>query len=311
MLREPFSYDYAPYAGRPKIAWPNGARLAFWVAPNIEFYELAPPGNPARTVWYRPEPDVLNYSMRDYGNRVGFHRMADVMARHQVRGSVSLNVALCDHFPDIIERCCELGWELFSHGVYNTRYLYNMTEDEQREVIRDSRATIKKYSGQELDGWLSPAISNGATTQDILAEEGLKYTLDLYHDDQPTPVNVRSGKRFVNVPYTMETNDVPVLNFKNTAPGDYLSLIKAHFDQLYEEGAESGTVMSIPLHPYLIGQPHRIGILDEALRYVRKHDKVWFATAREIAAWYEANCYDAFSAWAKQFAPVSQRGDAS
>ena len=192
-LSDPRSYDYAPYQNRPKITWPNGARVAFWVAPNIEFYELAPPPSPTRTVWYRPEPDIINYSMRDYGNRVGFHRMADVMARYGVRGSVSLNVAVCDHYPEIIERCCELEWELFSHGVYNTRYLYNMTEDQQREIIRDSRETILRASGQRLDGWLSPAISNGETTQDLLAEEGIKFTLDLFHDDQPMPVRTRSA----------------------------------------------------------------------------------------------------------------------
>jgi allantoinase len=306
MLPEPFNYDYAPYFCRPKVIWPNGKRLAFWVAPNIEFYEYAPPKSDARSVWYRPEPDILNYSMRDYGNRVGFDRMADVMAMYDVRGSVSLNVALCDHFPEIIERCCELDWELFSHGIYNTRYLYGMTEEEQRQVIRDSRDTIKRISGQSLDGWLSPAISNEETTQDLLAEEGLLYTLDLFHDDQPMPVKTRSGRRFISVPYMMDVNDVPVLNFRNISPQDYLQLIKDHFDQLYEEGAESGTVMCLPLHPYLIGQPHRLWLLDEALKYVTSHDGVWLATGREIAKWYIDHHYDqaqAFIAGVKGNAP--------
>ncbi len=292
MLPEPFNYDYAPYLNRPKIVWPEGKRLAFWVAPNIEFYEYAPPKSAARGVWYRPEPDILNYSMRDYGNRVGFDRMADVMANYGVRGSVSLNVTICDHMPEIIERCCELDWELFSHGVYNTRYLYGMTEDQQREIIRDCRDTIKRASGQNLDGWLSPAISNEETTQDILAEEGLLYTLDLFHDDQPMPVKTRSGKKFASLPYMMDVNDVPVLNFRNISPQDYLQLIKDQFDQLYEEGAESGTVMCLPLHPYLIGQPHRLWLLDEALKYVTSHSGVWCATGREIAKSYLDNNYD-------------------
>ena len=77
MKRDPGLYDYLPYAKRPKIEWPNGAQLAFWVAPNIEFYELDPPKNPTRTAWPRPVPDVLAYSYRDYGNRSGFWRMMD------------------------------------------------------------------------------------------------------------------------------------------------------------------------------------------------------------------------------------------
>lgn len=294
---EPGYYDYAPYMGRPKIRWPDGKRLAFWVAPNIEFYELAPPPSDARQVWYRPEPDILNYSMRDYGNRVGFDRMARVMAAHGVRGSVSLNVAVCDHYPEIIERCCELGWELFSHGIYNTRYLYGLTEEQQLAVIKDAQDTIFRASGQKLDGWLSPAISNELVTQDLLAEAGLTYTLDLFHDDQPLPVRTRSGKRLVSVPYMMDVNDVPVLNFQSISPQDYLQLIKDHFDQLMAEGEESGTVMCLPLHPYLIGQPHRLWILDQALDYICSQSGVWLTTGREIARWYLDNYYDSTSDW--------------
>jgi peptidoglycan/xylan/chitin deacetylase (PgdA/CDA1 family) len=286
MLKEQQHYAYMPWRRRPRITWPGGARVAFWVAPNIEHYELYPPHNPRRSPWPRPLPDVSGYSWRDHGNRVGFWRMADVMARHGVRGSVSLNVAVCDHYPEIIERCCELGWELFSHGTYNTRYFYGMTEDQQRAVIRENRETILRASGQSLDGWLTPAISNDEATQHILAEEGLLYTLDLLHDDQPTPIRTRSGKPFVSIPYSLEVNDVPLLVMRNTPPERFAAICKAQFDQLYEEGAESGTVMCMPLHPFLIGQAHRIGALDEVLRHVVKHDKVWLATGREIARHY-------------------------
>jgi peptidoglycan/xylan/chitin deacetylase (PgdA/CDA1 family) len=303
MLPEPYHYDYMPYRGRPKIVWPGAARIAVWVVPNIEFYELAPPPSGARAVWYRPEPDVLHYSHRDYGNRVGFHRLADVMEHYGVRGSVSLNVAVCDHFPDIIERTNRLGWELFSHGVYNTRYLYELDEDEQRRVIRDCRATIKKYSGQDLDGWLSPAISNRETTQHVLAGEGIKYTLDLYHDDQPTPLRVRNG-RLTSIPYSMEVNDTPVMQFRNLSAEEYALSCKAQFDQLYDEGADSGTVMCLPLHPYLIGQPHRIRAFASVLDHVTKHSGVWLATGREIAAWFDTHYYDAFQAFADRFKEV-------
>jgi peptidoglycan/xylan/chitin deacetylase (PgdA/CDA1 family) len=296
MSAEPFHYDYAPYVGRPKIVWPNGCRIAFWVIPNIEFYEMRPPPNPARIPWVRPEPDIINYSHRDYGNRVGFHRLAEVMDHYKVRGSVSLNVAVCDHFPDIIETTNRLGWELFSHGIYNTRYLYNLDEDEQRAVIRDARETILRCSGQSLDGWLSPAITNTETTQHVLAEEGIKYTLDLYHDDQPTPLKVRSG-RLLCLPYSMEINDTPVMQFRGLSPSEWVTMCKAQFDQLYAEGEVSGTVMCMPLHPYLIGQPHRIKAFAEILGYITGHDGVWCATGREIAAWFDTHYYDAFNAF--------------
>lgn len=295
-MREPYHYRYAPYFDRPKIVWPGEKQLALWVAPNIEFYELAPPPSNTRSVWYQPEPDITNYSHRDYGNRVAFERMADVMSAYGVRGSVSLNVALCDHLPEIIERCCDLDWELFSHGVYNTRYLYELDEDEQRRVIADCRETIYKYSGQTLDGWLSPAVSNTKTTQHILAEEGIKYTLDLMHDDQPTPLDVRSG-RLISIPYSIELNDVPFFNFRGLSTSEYVEACKAQCDQLLEEGAQSGTVMCLPLHPYVIAQPHRIEAFAEILAYVTSRPGVWLATGREIADHYLAHYDKPMRAW--------------
>jgi len=296
MRREdPGLYDYLPYYGRPKLTWPGGAHLAFWCAPNIEHYELDPPLNPSRTPWPRPVPDVLNYAWRDYGNRVGIWRMMAAMDRYGVRGSISLNVAVCDHFPDIAAACRERGWEFFSHGVYNTRYTYNMSEEQERAVIEDVKASIRKWSGQELAGWLAPALTLTERSMDLLAEAGITYTLDLFHDDQPLPVNVRRG-RLISVPYSLEINDFTSLFQGNATPRDYTDAIKAQFDRLYLEGAENGQVMCLPLHPFLIGQPHRMKQFEAALEYVTSHDKVWFATGREIAAYYLEHYYDTFAA---------------
>ena len=54
MRADPNLSDYWPVQDRPKIAWPDGKKLAFWVAPNIEFYEFQPPVNPSRPGWPKP-----------------------------------------------------------------------------------------------------------------------------------------------------------------------------------------------------------------------------------------------------------------
>lgn len=295
MKRDPGLYDYLPYRGRPRIRWPNGAHIAFWVAPNIEFYELDPPRNPTRAAWARPHPDVLAYSYRDYGNRSGFWRMLEAMDDCGVRGSVSLNVAACEHHPEIIEACVARGWEFYSHGTYNTRYLFNMTEAQEREVIRDSIDSIRLHTGQKLDGWLSPALTYTERTLDLVAEMGLTYVCDLFHDDQPTPVKVRAG-RLASLPYSLEMNDVIAYNVNLVSPRAYGDILRRQFDRLYQEGEESGTVMCIPLHPYLVGWPYRIKAFGDALRYITGHGKVWLATGREIARHFLDHDYDAFAA---------------
>lgn len=294
------AYDYWPYHNRPKIEWPNGAKVALWVAPNIEFYELDPPANPHRKAWPQPAPALPGYTIRDYGNRVGHRRQMDLLDKYGIRGSVSLSVALCEHHPEIIDMVCERGWELFSHGIYNTRYTYGLSEEQELAMIRDSIESIYQHSGQKCAGYLAPALSHSERTLDLFAEAGSDlfgdeagfYTCDLFHDDQPTPVRVRNGKRFISVPYSLEMNDTIVYAVNKVEPRHYSTILKRHFDRLYEEGKESGTVMCIPTHNYQVSCPHRMKAFEEALEYITGHSDVWIATGREIAEHYITNHYD-------------------
>ncbi|WGL16287.1 polysaccharide deacetylase family protein [Microbulbifer bruguierae] len=292
MKADPGLYDYWPWEGRPKITWPNGARVAFWVAPNIEFYELNPPANPHRKAWPQPYPATQGYSIRDYGNRVGHVRQMEVLDRYGVRGSISLSTALCEHHPEIIAMCAERDWEFFSHGIYNTRYTYGLSEAQELEMIQDSVHTIEQYTGRKPAGYLAPALSHSEHTIDLFAEAGGIYTCDLFHDDQPTPINVRSGKRFVSVPYSLEMNDTIAYVVNKVEPRRYGQILKDNFDRLYQEGAENGTVMCIPTHNYQVSCPHRLKAFEEALEYITGHADVWVTTGREIAEYYLEHHYD-------------------
>ena len=288
----PDRVDYSPIIDRPIIKWPNGARVALWISPNVEHYEYMPDDDAARTPWPRtPFPDVQQYSYRDYGNRVGFWRMLETLDKYNIRSCVSLNVAVLEHFPEIRDAMVERNYDYMSHGIYNTRYLYTYTEEQEREFYRDTIETLKLHTGKRLKGMLGPAISGTERTPDLMAEAGLIYHTDWMHDDQPVPIKVKSGK-LISVPYSIELNDSSLLR-DNHYEGDYFARIcKAQFDQLYKEGAESGRVMCIALHPFLIGQPHRIKYLDEILSHIMSHDRVWQTTADEIADYYIENHYD-------------------
>jgi len=301
---DPGFYDYWPYEGRPRIQWPNGARLALWVAPNLEFYELDPPDNPQRKPWPQPYPAIPGYSIRDYGNRVGHVRQMELLDKFGIRGSVSLSVALCDHHPEIIELGKERNWEFFSHGIYNTRYTYGLSEQQERAMIRDSMESIYTHTGQKCAGYLAPALSHSERTLDLFAEVGTElfgdeagfYTCDLFHDDQPTPIYLRSGKRFVSIPYSLEMNDTIAYVVNKIEPRRYGQQIKDNFDRLYAEGAHSGTVMCIPTHNYQVSCPHRLRAFEDALEYITSHPDVWVTTGREIAEYFIENYYDVVSA---------------
>ncbi|MEO6623629.1 MAG: polysaccharide deacetylase family protein [Burkholderiaceae bacterium] len=278
-------FDYSAAPDRAPLRWPGGARVALWVTPNIEHYEYLPAQVRVRDPWPRmPHPDVLGYGLRDYGNRVGVWRLMEVFDRFRLRCTVSLSMAVLRMYPEITEAMLERSWELMSHGLYNTRYHWNLTEDEERAAIAECQQIHRAVTGGDLQGWFSPAASNTLRTPDLVAEAGIRYLCDLYHDDQPTPLQVRQGTLF-SLPYSMEIND-SICWRRGQEGAAFAQKIRDEFDTLHAEGAQHGKVMNIAVHPFIMGQPHRIAHLADALDYVLSHDGVWCATGAEIIAWY-------------------------
>ena len=282
-------FPYVPINDRPKLEWPGGARLAVWIIPNIEFFPLTQgiPGSPYSS--HAPVPSVRAWAQRDYGNRVGIWRIMDVLQKHGVRASPTLNSDICDHHPQIVKAAVELGWEILGHNETNSRWLNQMEPQEERPSIARTLAKIAALSGKKPLGWLGAGLAETWNTLDYLADEGVQYIADWVSDDQPFFITLDDGRKLVSIPYSYEINDSPFLYTRNGTIDQFVAAIKRQFDVLYAEGARSGRVMAICLHPYLIGVPHRIGGLDEALGYIAAHDGVWFATGSEIVeAWKQS-----------------------
>ena len=267
------------------------------MVPNVEHYEYLPAEIRVRDPWPRmPHPDVLSYGQRDYGNRVGFWRMLEALDRHDIVPTVSLNLAVFEHYPEVADAMMSRKWEVMSHGIYNTRYIHALSEDEERAFYQDCVDTLRRHTGTQLKGMLGPAVSNSLRTPDLMAEAGLLYHADWMHDDQPVPLKVETG-RLISVPYSTELNDVPVF-MQHFEAEDFVAMAKAQFTRLWREGEHSGRVMCLAIHPYLFGMPHRVRYLDELLGWLLDHEGVWPTTAGQIAEWFLANNYDEFVAHA-------------
>ncbi len=281
-------FDYSPIVDRKPLQWPNGARVAVWVIPNIEHFLFDRPSTSITQVTTRLVPDVLNYSWRDYGVRVGIWRLMEVMERYGVKGTVALNSDVCSKYPRIIEAGKQLGWEWMGHGDNNSTLINQQSESEERELISGVVKTIKDSTGRQPRGWLSPALSESHRTLDILAENGIEYVGNWVNDEQPYPMRVKSGT-MISIPYSIEINDIPAfLDVGLTAEG-FGQMIKDQFDVLYEEGAKSGRVMSICLHPFLIGHPFRSKHFANALEHITSRQDAWVTTGGEIVDWYKKN----------------------
>lgn len=288
MSSEPLEHGrfaYSPIVDRKPWTLPDGARVAVWVIPNVEHFQIDRPSTSITHATTSLVPDILNYSWRDYGNRVGVWRLMEILQKHDITATVALNADVCRFYPRIIEAGNALSWEWMGHGRNNSQLMTNMTVEEERAVIGDVVATITQGTGRKPRGWLGPALSETFNTLDLLAEAGIEYVGDWVNDEQPYRMQVKSGS-MISLPYAIEINDIPVFLDARQTGDTFGQMIRDTFDVLYAEGERSARVMAIALHPFLIGHPHRSRHLDAALGYIKQHDRVWFATGSEIADWY-------------------------
>jgi allantoinase len=280
-------YDYSPIITREKIVWPNGGRIALWVAPNIEYFHF---DMPIRGSGSNHKPDVPGYTLRDYGSRVGVFRIMSVLDKFGIRASVLLNAEVCEHHPEIIAEGNKRNWEWLGHGLTNSVSMLDYSADEERGIIHKVKGMITASTGKEPKGWLGPGLGETFDTPDHLAAEGFEYVCDWGNDEQPTPMRVKTGRMIV-VPYELGVNDIRVFNRENHTAEQYYRMVCDHFDRLYLDSVSGGRVLCLPLHPFVIGLPFRISYLEKALDYICSHTGVWRTTSGEIAHWYYQKYY--------------------
>jgi allantoinase len=279
--------EYSPIIDREPLYLPGGARLAIWVIINVEVWDFNAPM--ARSIIPYPQgkvviPDVANYSWFDYGTRVGFWRLKEVLDRHGIRATMSLNATVCTDYPRIVEESQKSGWEFLAHSF--TQRVMSL-EDDERDVIRRTVKLIEKTTGQTPRGWMGPGLSETYDTPDILAEEGIEYVADWVNDDQPYPMKVKSGT-LIAIPYTLEINDITIHLLQQHRSPELFERTRDQFDTLYREGADTARVMAIAVHPYVTGAPHRIKYFDQIFEYIKQHEGVLFLTGSEIVDWYKS-----------------------
>jgi len=281
-------HGYSAITTRPDFRWPNGARLAVYLGFNIEHFAFGE-GLGANLGPVSPQPDVLNHSWREWGNRVGVWRCLDLFDELALPTATLINTALYDHCPEVVAAFAARGDEIVGHGHTNAERQGAMSEADERELIVHCRDRIAAESGVAPAGWLSPWISESLATPDLLAEAGYRYTLNWCHDDQPVPMHTRHGPIWA-VPYPQELNDIPMIIGRQMDARDFAQMIVDEFDERLMLARRAlrpqSTVMGIALHPYLVGQPYRLRHLRRALQHVvaqAASGDVWITTPGAIA----------------------------
>ena len=241
------------------------------------------------------EPDVLNFCWREWGSRCGAFRLLDALAACRLPVAALLNSSLVEHAPGLVSAYLAhpYGCELVGHGRTNAEEQGGLPEAEEAALIRECTAVLAALGGRPPRGWLSPWISESFTTPDLLSEAGYGYSLNWCHDDTPTWLATRGGAHLAAVPYPQDgLNDIPALLVRRESPQQFAEAICDAFDEMRAAAADGPPlVLGIALHPYIVGQPHRLGHLRRALEYVAAcRPDVWLTTPGEVAeAWAAAH----------------------
>ena len=284
-------HEWSPISTRGKLSWPNNAKLALCVIVTLEHTEWEPPegsfsADQAGGLGVRPFPDYARYSHRDYGHRVGIFRVLDVLERLGIKPTVAMDSQTAEGYPYLVKHCLDRGCEIIAHGVSGSQMISgHMSTEEEAGFIRSSLDAMKQATGSAPRGWFGTDYGESERTPVLLREAGIDYLCDWVNDEQPYPM----ANGLVALPTMLEMDDLFALSNRRVEIERYCQSLKDGFDVMYRDGAENGRLMTINLHPWLVGQPFRIGYLEEALSHIMGHQGVWSASGSEIIDWFRSN----------------------
>jgi len=278
-------YEWSMLNERPTVSWPEGKLLALWVNVGLQFFPLNQKGIPFKVPggMTKPYPDLRHYSLRDYGNRVGIYRFFKTFDQYGVKPTFAVSTRLAERTPYLMDKIKERGDEIICHG-YHMDALHYGGQDivEEAELVKRSLDGLRQISGQAIKGWISPAKNESSNTPDLLAANGITYFCDWVNDEMPYAFQTQHGP-ITAMPLSTELEDYfIILNNQHSAESWAEQVCDACDFLLHEAKTQGGRILSLNIHPWVLGQPHRIGQLEKALDYICSKAEVWPAYAGDI-----------------------------
>jgi peptidoglycan/xylan/chitin deacetylase (PgdA/CDA1 family) len=224
--------------------------------------------------------DLSAESMYEYGSRAGIWRVARQFTERGLPATAFGCAVAFERNPFVAKLVRDNRWDVCCHGLRWVEH-YLLDEQTERRMISEAVASLTRTTGERPLGWYCRYAPSERTRRILIEEGGFLYDSDSYADDLPFWVNV-DGHAHLVVPYSLVTNDVKILSGSLTS-WDFFTILRDAFDVLRAEGRTHPKMMSVGIHPRLLGHPARIGGLARFMDYVQKVDDVWVARRTDIA----------------------------
>ena len=283
-------YEWSMLTRRPRVRWPGDKPLAVWINVSLQHF----PMNPSAAVklpgsMTMPYPDLRHFTLRDYGNRVGIYRLLRAFDASGLHPSFAVNAELALRYPTLLSTLVERGDELLGHSwSMDTPHVGGLDPVAEEALVERSLRVLREHSGQAVRGWLSPGKLQSPNTPELLKAAGIDYFCDWVNDELPYRFHTAHGDLW-NLPLATEIEDRFVIMDNLHAESSWADQVIDAFELLLSEArAQGGRLLTLSLHPWVMGQPHRIMHLERVLAHIAAAEEVWQAAPGEIVRAFAA-----------------------
>lgn len=286
--------DFIGYADRPPtVRWPGGAGLAVNFVLNYEEgseYSIADGDGRSETALIEisqprvpvGERDLAAESMYEYGSRVGFWRLHRMFVERDLPLTVFASAVALERNPEVAAAIARTDWDVACHGLRWVEH-YGLDEETERRHIGAAFDSVLRSIGRAPSGWYCRYAPSLATRRLVAEHGGYLYDSDAYNDEIPYWQLVE-GKPHLVVPYSLVTNDAKFLQGGWVTGRDYGEFLIESFEVLLRDSRAMPRMMSVGLHPRVVGHPGRAHGLALFLDHVERSEGAWVARRSDIAA---------------------------
>lgn len=285
-------YAWSMLSDRKPVRWPGDRRVAVWINVSLEHFPLNPVGKPVKLpgAMTMPYPDLRHFTLRDYGNRVGIYRFLDAFERFGVNPSYAINACLVERCPALVDAVLAGGGEIIGHSwSMDTPHAGGLERDDEQALIERSLDTLRERTGRPVRGWLGPGKLQSPHTPELLRAAGVEFFCDWVNDELPYPFRTDVGELW-SMPLSTEIEDRFVIMDNQHSEASWAQQVIDALDMLLAESAVAGgRLLSLSLHPWVLGQPHRMKHLERVLERIAADPAVWCAGPGEILDAFKAS----------------------
>lgn len=235
---------------------------------------------------------------------IGLLRILDLLDRHDLPATFFIPGHTALAFPGHCREIADAGHEIGHHGWVHENPV-RLTPAHEREVLMKGIELLQETTGTRPLGYRSPAWDISPETIPLLIEHGFLYDSSLMGNDfSPYWARVGDGwsqdgpyiwgepTELVEIPVAWHLDDFPYFEYVRNPQGGVLPgngsperlefIWTEEFTYLREEVGAG--LLTLTMHPQVIGRGHRIRALDRMIRRFKSHDGVRFVRLQDYAA---------------------------